>query len=497
MAALYNKCLEIADYSLHCDYKHRGVEQLVARRAHNPKVAGSSPVPTTKKKPVSPHENRLFSLGFPGTLMTECLCRLIAKNSGRSSLPAPAFLFFLLLLPLFLPCSLHAADRSASFPALAVEPLLTGIDRLDVSRCSELSGLRVGLITNEAAATGTGEPGYAMMLRHGVRLQYLMAPEHGFAVNVEAGRSAEGTILAGNLQVHSLYGSTRIPDAALLQQIDLLIFDLQDVGVRCYTYLSTMKNAMQACSETRTAFMVLDRPNPIAPLARGGFMLEPRQVSFVGAEDIPFIHAMTLGELAQLIKARHFPDLNLHVISMQGWSRNRFGDEFPGFTFRSPSPNISSVETAIVYPATVLLEATRISEGRGTDAPFVQFGAPFIDPERLAASLNQENLPGVRFFPVSFIPTTSKFKGKRCHGVRLSITSRREFNAFMTGVAILQTLQRHYPSETGIEQHKAFFDRLAGTSRLREMIISGASLEGIMSESRQNREGFLPALLYP
>ncbi|MDP8306262.1 MAG: DUF1343 domain-containing protein [Candidatus Chlorobium antarcticum] len=374
--------------------------------------------------------------------------------------------------------------------------MLTGIDRLDASRCSELKGLRVGLITNKAAKTRKGESGYAMMLRNGVRLQYLMAPEHGFAVDVEAGRKSGGAILGGNLQVHSLYGATRIPAFELLQQIDLLVFDLQDVGVRCYTYLSTMKNAMQACSETGTAFMVLDRPNPIAPLGRGGFMLQTEEASFVGAENIPFIHSMTLGELALLIKARHFPTLNLQVIPMQGWSRSRFGDECPGFTFRSPSPNISNVETAIVYPATVFLEATDISEGRGTDAPFMQFGAPFINAPKLADCLNSINLAGVRFKPVTFTPASSKFKGERCCGVRLSITDRMAFNPFLTGVAILQALHTHYPFKTGIDRHKAFFDRLAGTPRLREMIVSGESLHSIMEKSRLEREGFAPSLLY-
>ncbi|MDT9546832.1 MAG: DUF1343 domain-containing protein [Chlorobium sp.] len=423
--------------------------------------------------------------------MTECTYRLQTSSFRLSSRLALAILLFLAVPR---PLALHAAALPASFPV--AEQLLTGIDRLDVSHCTELSGLKVGLITNHAAQTRRGEPGYAMMLRNKVRLQYLMSPEHGFAGDVEAGRKALGGILEGDLPVHSLYGAARSPDPALLQQIDLLVFDLQDVGVRCYTYLSTMKNAMQACSETGTAFMVLDRPNPIAPLGRGGFMLQPRQASFVGAENIPFIHAMTLGELAQLIKARHFPALKLRVIPMQGWSRSRFGDDYPGFTFRSPSPNISSVETAMVYPATVFLEATAISEGRGTDAPFMQFGAPFIESGPLVASLNQRNLPGVRFSPVSFMPTTSKFKGKRCRGVRISLTSRSEFNPFLTGVAILQTLQRHYPSEIGIEQHKAFFDRLAGTSRLREMIIGGEPLPRIMEECRLERESFQPSLLY-
>ncbi len=486
MARVCNNNLEMIRDSVHCAYKHRGVEQLVARRAHNPKVAGSSPVPTTKQKPVL-----IRGTGFSR----------FPRWGSRSSWFPPAFLparFFpfiitSLIIALFLvPGSLIQWER-----AEAGEQLLSGIDSLEVTGCSDLKGLRVGLITNAAARTKSGEQGYRMMLRQGVLLRYLLSPEHGFALDVEAGEKAGGAVLSGSLPVHSLYGASRRPDPSLLREVDILVFDLQDVGVRCYTYISTMKYAMEACSEAGISFMVLDRPNPISPLGRGGFMLEPASTSFVGSLDVPFLHAMTVGEIALFIKKRYCPDLSLRVVKMSGWDRGRFGDQFSGYSFRSPSPNIRSVEGAILYPATVFLEATNVSEGRGTGHPFMQFGAPFIDGEQLALRLNLYALPGVRFKAVRFVPTSSKFKGEECRGVRLQVTDRDVFDPFMTASVILSLLHNRYPQEFGIDRHRTFFDRLAGTPRFREMITSGMTPRDIVAESRREAEGFRPLLLYP
>ncbi|TCD47178.1 DUF1343 domain-containing protein [Chlorobium sp. N1] len=414
-------------------------------------------------------ENRLFCVGwFP-----------------------PALLLLLSLLFLSLPAPLSAAGRP---PVADSCRFSTGLDRLEREGCGELLGMRVGLVTNLAARTRSGEAGYAMMLRHGVRLRWLMAPEHGFRVDVGAGKAAGGTLLGDSLRVHSLYGATKTPDLRLLRQVDIVVFDLQDVGVRCYTYLSTMKNVMLACRRTGTPFMVLDRPNPIAPLGRGGFMLEPSRASFVGAENVPFVHRMTLGELALLIRRRHAPELDLRVVTMQGWRRERFGDELPGFRFRSPSPNISDMETAVAYPATVLIEATAFSEGRGTSRPFLQFGAPFADGRALARTLNASGLQGVRFREASFTPSSGKWAGERCRGVRLSITDRSLFDPFATQVAILHALHSSYPRRLGIRS--GFFDRLAGTDRLRLMLLSGETRASITAAAGRDREAFSPALLY-
>ena len=389
----------------------------------------------------------------------------------------------------------------AAHPVLA-EPLFCGIDRLEASKFQELSGLRIGLITNSAALNRKGEPNYLLMLRAGVKLKFLMAPEHGFSADVEAGKKVSSSVVSDTLQVVSLYGDSRKPDIGQLRQIDLLVFDLQDVGTRCYTYISTMINAMAACEEAAIPFMVLDRPNPVIPLHPQGFMLQPGYESFVGAVDIPFVHAMTVGEIALLLKEQCFRKLDLRVIAMQGYSRQKFADEYEGFRFRSPSPNISSVETAILYPATVFLEATTLSEGRGTDAPFMQFGAPFIRSGELADALGKYRLTGVSFTPVVFQPSSGKFSKERCHGLKLILTDRSVFSPFRTATALLLELQRLYPGEIGLDTRGAFFDRLAGTPIFREMIKKQFPLETIMKKSRQQVEQFnqkrhARSLIYP
>ena len=391
---------------------------------------------------------------------------------------------------------------SLFFPLSApAEPLLYGIDRLEASGFQELAGLKVGLITNVAGVSRTGESNYALMLRKGVGLKFIMAPEHGFSADIEAGKKVGAAFVHDTLPVFSLYGMSKKPDIQQLKSIDILVFDLQDIGSRCYTYISTMKNVMQACEEAGIPFMVLDRPNPVIPLAPAGFMLAQGYESCVGAVDIPFIHSMTVGEIAMLLKERFYKKLDLKVIAMSGYNRAMFADEYPSFRFISPSPNIRSVDTAIVYPATVFLEATTVSEGRGTNAPFLQIGAPYINGGELADALNAYRLPGVAFEVVSFQPLSGKFIGERCQGVKLSITERKTFSPFKTAAALLLVLQRLYPDGIALDKGHLFFDRLAGTSLFREMIQKQMPLDAIMEESRKQIELFnrtFPAkLLYP
>jgi uncharacterized protein YbbC (DUF1343 family) len=367
-----------------------------------------------------------------------------------------AFLFFLLVF--------FAA------PAARAEAFRYGLDVLDAQKCAPLQGKRVGLITNAAAVSRSGEPGYRVLLRNGVDLKFLMAPEHGFALDYEAGQKVGNAGVGNSLKVWSLYGDSRKPDVQLLKTIDVLVFDLQDAGVRCYTYISTMKLAMEVCSEAGVAFMVLDRPNPLAPLPASGFVLEPRFESFVGAAELPFIHGMSVGEIAAWLQKRRFPGLSLQVVRMRGYRRARFAADLPGFRFRPPSPNLRDFKTLLLYPATVMLEGTDVSEGRGTDAPFRMFGAPFIDSKALIQELEQYRLPGVEFHRTSFTPERSKFSGVECQGVRLKVTDRERFDPFLTSTAILLSLQKLWPSQTGLHRHAAFFDQLAGTSRYRLMI---------------------------
>jgi uncharacterized protein YbbC (DUF1343 family) len=389
-------------------------------------------------------------------------------------------LFFLLLLYCI----------GTVFPAHAAV-FRTGIDVLDADRCGVMRGKKVAFITNAAALTFKGEPGYAVLLRNGVDLRFLMAPEHGFSVSVEAGKSVPGTVIGDALRVYSLYGASKIPDESLLKSVDVVAFDLQDVGARCYTYISTMMLAMEACEKAGRTFMVLDRPNPVSPLAPSGFMLEKGYESFVSAVDVPFLHGMTIGEIALFLQKSRFRTLRLQVIPMEGYDRRLFGDELPGFTFRSPSPNIRNVETAIVYPATVMLEATAVSEGRGTDLPFLQFGAPFIRTGELVRQLALYELPGVVFRPADFTPVSGKFKGERCGGVRISVTDRKRFHPFATSAAIMLSLHRNYPEMLGLDKGADFFDKLAGTSRFRRMIAADEPLSRIVDAANSNVEAFI------
>ncbi len=375
--------------------------------------------------------------------------------------------------------------------AVHAQPLQYGIDVLDNDQCRGMQGKRVALITNKAGTTVNGEPDYQVLLRHGVDLKYIMAPEHGFRAAAEAGVSVTDEKLDNQLQVYSLYGARKKPDVKLLQTtVDLVVFNLLDIGARCYTYISTMRYAMEACEEAGVSFMVLDRPNPLSPVPPGGFMLDPDYESFVGLVPVPFIHAMTVGEIALFLQKRFYPDLHLQVVAMKGYNRQRFLDEYPEIRFVSPSPNIRDLETALVYPGTVFLEATNVSEGRGTPYPFRQFGAPFVNAEFLKKELQDFKLAGVSFEAVRFTPSSGKFKGLQCGGVRLEVTDRLVFEPFRTGIAVLRSLQKLYPGLFDLNTKGEFFDKLAGDPLFRKMILSGRSLEEILAASRLQVHAF-------
>jgi len=386
-------------------------------------------------------------------------------------------------------------------PVAWARDLSYGLDVLDYEGCRQLQGRRVGLVTNAAAVSAAGEPGYKVLLRNGVDLRFLMAPEHGFALDHEAGQRVANAGVGDSLRVYSLYGESKKPDVSLLKTIDVLVFDLQDAGVRCYTYISTMKLAMQSCREAGISFMVLDRPNPIAPFSAGGFMLDPRFESFVGAAPLPFIHGMTVGEIAEWLRKRRYPDFPLQVVRMQGYRRDRFADELSGFRFRPPSPSLNDFRTLLLYPATVMLEATDVSEGRGTDDPFRRLGAPFIDSAMLIRELEAFRLPGVEFRKTTFTPDRNKFSGIECHGIRLKVTDRELFDPFMTSTAILLALQKLWPGQTGLDRHAAFFDQLAGTDRYRLMIQQQYPIGEILDVARGQVRAFEAAyaerFLYP
>jgi uncharacterized protein YbbC (DUF1343 family) len=350
-----------------------------------------------------------------------------------------------------------------------------------------LNGRRVGLIVHQASVTRDLVPAVQALSRiERVRLAALFAPEHGLAGTLQD----QATVHASRdeftgLPVHSLYGASLSPARAALEEVDALVFDLQDVGVRYYTFLWTMALAMKAAAEARVKFFVLDRPNPLGGTVLEGNMPDPAFASFVGLYPVPVRHGLTAGEMALHLNARHGLGCELEVVRMRGWKRTMWFDG-TGLPWVMPSPNMPALETAAVYAGMCLLEATNLSEGRGTTRPFELAGAPFLDAHAVASALTARRLPGVAFRPASFRPTFNKWAGETCHGVQLHVTDRKAFRSFLTGLAFLQTVRRLYPKEFQwkkppyeYETKKMPMDILCGTDALRRAVDDGADLNRI------------------
>jgi uncharacterized protein YbbC (DUF1343 family) len=288
-------------------------------------------------------------------------------------------------------------------------------------------------------------------------------------------------------------------ESAMIQAVDVMVFDLQDVGTRVYTYIATMGYAMQACAEIGIPFIVLDRPNPINGVAMEGPILEyPEHSSFIGLYPIPLRHGMTAGELAQLFNDKYLSrKAKLTVVPMEKWKRGEWFDE-TGLSWVIPSPNLPTLDAAIVYPGQVLLEGTNLSEGRGTTKPFELFGAPWIDGFTLADELNALKLPGAKFREAWFTPTFSKHQGKLCGGCQLHVTDRKAYQPIATTLAVLRVIKQRYPDK--LEFHASYFDKVMGTSNVLQMIESGASTEAIVTTFKSGLEKFSkerkPYLLY-
>jgi uncharacterized protein YbbC (DUF1343 family) len=379
----------------------------------------------------------------------------------------------------------------------------TGLDRIG-AHAALFEGKRLGIIANHTSynAQGTHIVDVFKAMR-GVQLVALFSPEHGLYGTADAGASVDNqTDPASGLPVYSLYGKTRKPTPEMLRDIDILVFDIQDIGARFYTYIYTMSLAMEAAAESGKAFVVLDRPNPIGGLAVEGPILESQFATFVGLYPIPVRHGMTAGELARMFNAQGWLDAaaqaKLTVVPMRRWHRDMWYDQTE-LAFRKPSPNMPDLETATVYPGLCLLEGTNISEGRGTPRPFRQFGAPWLTSKTLATRLNRLNLPGLQFTPTSFTPTASKHAGQQCYGVRLIVTDRNRLEPFWTGVLIVDEVYRTAPDKFTWRQ--AHFDRLCGTAAIRRAITAGTPLAPLKATWQAQCEAFRKLrrqyLLYP
>ncbi len=377
----------------------------------------------------------------------------------------------------------------------AAAQLKNGIDVLLEKKFALIEGKKIGLITNRTGTTLEGTLTYHALVKRGAKLVALFAPEHGFAGDEEAGKKIVSSTL-GDLKIYSLYGKTNKPTPDMLADLDALLFDIQDVGTRCYTYISTMKLAMQVCADAGKEFIALDRPNPIAPIAPQGFMLDTAFSSFVGLVKVPFIHSLTIGELATLIQAEELPTLKLTVVKMENYDRTQFFDSVKTLKFIAPSPNLASVDAEILYPATVFLEGLNVSEGRGTSTPFEVIGAPFIDAVKLINELKQYNLSGVRFDTISFTPKAIKGKSENpkyrdnlCFGVRVIVVDRNAFQPFSVAVALLAALKKNHSENMRWMNKGNFFDKLVGTNTLRLMLDAGKSFEEITRAAQKSIDG--------
>lgn len=328
----------------------------------------------------------------------------------------------------------------------AGESVLTGIDVLRRDEFRVLQGCRVGLITNQTGIARDGTSTAELLHRaEGVRLVALFGPEHGIQGNLDQAVIADAADPQKGIKVYSLYGETRKPTARSLEGIDTLVFDIQDVGCRFYTYISTMGLAMEAAAEHGLRFVVLDRPNPIGGVVEGPLPEEGRE-SFVAYHSLPLRHGLTVGELAALFKKERMLDVRLEVIPVEGW---KLSDDFDatGLKWVNPSPNMRSVTEAFLYPGVGLWEFTNVSVGRGTGTPFELLGAPWIDPDAFTAALRAASIPGVRFEPVRFTPDASVYVGEKCGGVRFVLTDREAFRSASLGYLLGKVLHRLYPKQ--------------------------------------------------
>lgn len=396
-----------------------------------------------------------------------------------------------LITVLMLAISAWPADKDVSAHKEKKKNKFTpGVEVLLEDEKELLKGKKVGLITNPTGIDSNLNSVVDQLHNDPeIELTALFGPEHGVRGDAQAGSYVEFYIdEKTGLPVYSLYGATKKPTPEMLENVEILLFDIQDVGTRYYTYIYTMAYAMEAAKENNIPIVVLDRPNPQGGDSVDGPVLEPEAASFIGLYPIPTKHGMTVGELASLFNEEFNIGADLTVVKMKGWKRSMDYDD-TGLPFVLPSPNMPTVSTAFVYPATGLIEGTNLSEGRGTTKPFELIGAPFINSTDLAAELNALSLPGVKFRAASFTPTFSKHAGKLSHGVEVYVTDREEFDAVPTGLHIIKTVHDMYPEDFQFLENN-FFDKLIGNTWTRPMILEGAAVSDITDKYKKDLDAF-------
>jgi uncharacterized protein YbbC (DUF1343 family) len=367
---------------------------------------------------------------------------------------------------------------------LAAAPVQVGLERVEADRGAPIKGKKVGLIVHGASLTADGRHAIDVLRGQGVEIVRLFAAEHGLRGAAAAGaKIASGVDDKSGLPVVSLYGEKNKPSAEDLRGLDALVFDLQDAGVRFYTYMSTMLLCLEAAADNGVEFVVLDRPNPIGGARVLGPVADPSQISerSLFRTPGPLVHGLTTGEMARYANSRRAKPGRVTVVEMGGWKRRMTWAD-TGRAWPTPSPNLRSAEAAIAYPGTCLLEGTIATEGRGTDAPFLLVGAPWVKAEAWAAAVNA---PGFALAPASFTPASSeaapkpKLLGEACRGLRVRVTDAQKAEPYALGVSLLKSLKALHP-EFAWRGDGSAFDRLVGTRRLREAIERGDSVDAIV-----------------
>jgi uncharacterized protein YbbC (DUF1343 family) len=394
-------------------------------------------------------------------------------------------------------------------PATVSAPTVTlGIDRLLTADRRLVEGRRVGVVCNPASINSDFRHTADLIFEDpSARLAAIFGPQHGFRADlqdnmIETPHSSDGR---RHVPVYSLYSEVREPSSQMLQGIDVFVVDLQDVGTRVYTFIYTMANTMRAAARAGIPVIVCDRPNPVNGLDVEGHLLDEAYASFVGQFPIPLRHGLTIAELARLFNTAFGINADLHVIPMEGWHRGMFYDE-TALPWVMPSPNIPTLDSAIVYSGAVLFEGTMLSEGRGTTRPFELIGAPWIDGDRYAEGMNARALPGVTFRPVFFEPTFQKHAKKTCGGCQPHVTDRNAFKPVRTAIEMLEEFHRQEPAQFAwrqppyeYEHDKMPIDILYGSAKLRTAIESGTGA-ALIESARQDEERFhatrKPFLLY-
>ena len=398
-------------------------------------------------------------------------------------------------------------EREATPTKKQVQHVELGLERLLEEGHPALRGARVGLICNQASVDHSYRHAADLIHEHSeIQLRALFGPQHGIRGDVQDNMIETGHSLdrKTGLPVHSLYSETREPTDAMLEDIDVLLFDMQDVGCRIYTFVYTLANCMRAARRLGKKVVVCDRPNPINGVSMAGNILEPEYASFVGQFPLPTRHGMTCGELGRMFNDHFQIGCDLEVIPMRGWKREYWHDD-TNAPWVLPSPNMPTLDSATVFPGTVHFEGTQVSEGRGTTRPFELIGAPYIDPDQYADRLNALGMAGVYFRSCVFQPTFQKHGGVSCGGVQIHVLDRNSFEPWFAGIAMAKLAHDMYPNDFRWKvppyeyvYDKNPFDVISGTAKIRAAFEKGTELEAIrewtekpLEEFKELREAFL------